>query len=180
VESGTVVIGLGSPLMGDDGLGLAALGALRERWRFEPEPLFLDGGTWGMNLLPAIESAERVLFIDAIRAGAEPGRLLVLEREALPRGLGIKLSPHQIDLQEVLALAELRGSLPAQSVALGIEPERVELGCELGPAVTAGLPALLDAIVQRLGQWGHEALPVADGARAIDPWTPARSAGLGS
>lgn len=181
MEGGTVVIGLGSPLMGDDGLGLVALAALRERWRFTPEPQFLDGGTWGMNLLPSIESAERVLFIDAIRADTQPGRLVVLERETLPRGLGIKLSPHQIDLQEVLALAELRGSLPAESVAMGLEPERVELGCELGPAVTAGLPSLLDAITRRLEQWGHEALPAAAGAApANGPWTPARSAGLGS
>jgi hydrogenase maturation protease len=153
--AGTVVLGLGSPLMGDDGLGLVALDALRERARFDPQPEWIDGGTWGMNLLPIIESADRLLLIDAIRAGAEPGELVVLERDALPRGLGIKLSPHQIDLQEVLALAELRGHLPAEAVAMGLEPARVELGWGLSPVLEAGLEALLDRVVAQLAAWGH-------------------------
>jgi hydrogenase maturation protease len=151
----TVVIGLGSPLMGDDGLGLLALEELRGSFSFDPEPQFVDGGTWGMNLLPIIESAERLLFVDAIRAGGTPGELVVIEREALPRGLGLKLSPHQIDLQEVLALAELRGRLPGEAVAMGLEPERVELGCGLSPAVARGLDALLEEIGERLATWGH-------------------------
>ena len=159
--SGTVVIGLGSPLMGDDGLGLTALEALRGGAAFDPEPLLVDGGTWGMNLLPVIESAERLLLVDAIRAGGAPGELVVLERESLPRGLGIKLSPHQIDLQEVLALAEIRGRLPLEAVAMGLEPERVELGCELSPVVTSGLDALLERIGEQLVAWGH--------ARATSP-----------
>jgi hydrogenase maturation protease len=152
--TGTVVIGLGSPLMGDDGLGLLALETLRRRV-FDPPPLLVDGGTWGMNLLPMIESAERLLLVDAIRAGARPGEVVVIEREALPRGLGIKLSPHQIDLQEVLALAELRGTLPREAVAIGLEPERVELGVGVSPAVECGLGALVERIAARLLAWGH-------------------------
>ena len=53
------------------------------------------------------------MFLDAIDAGRRPGTLVVLEREELPRILGLKLSPHQIDLREVLALAELRGAAPS-------------------------------------------------------------------
>jgi hydrogenase maturation protease len=155
VPEGTVVIGLGSPLMGDDGVGLIALEALRASTPFEPQPLLVDGGTWGMNLLPIIESAERLLLVDAIRAGGIPGQVVVLERDALPRALGIKLSPHQIDLQEVLTLAELRGRLPRESVAIGLEPDRVELGWGVSPAMTRGLDALLERIAARLVAWGH-------------------------
>lgn len=153
--SGTVILGLGSPLMGDDGLGIVALEALRERGRFDPEPELVDGGTWGMNLLPIVETADRLLLIDAIRAGGEPGDVVVLEREALPRGLGLKLSPHQIDLQEVLAIADLRGRLPAEAIAIGLEPARVELGWELSPIVEHSLGELLERIVQQLEAWGH-------------------------
>jgi hydrogenase maturation protease len=155
VGGSTVVLGLGSPLMGDDGLGLVALEALRARARLVPEPEWVDGGTWGMNLLPTIESAEHLLLLDAIRADRRPGELIVLEREALPRGLGVKLSPHQIDLQEVLALAELRGRLPMEAVAMGLEPARVELGCGLSPVLDASLDALLDRVVDQLVRWGH-------------------------
>jgi len=141
--------------MGDDGLGLCALERLRASGPFDPEPEWVDGGTWGMNLLPTIEGAEQLLLIDAIRTGGRPGELVLLEREALPRGLGIKLSPHQIDLQEVLAIAELRGRLPEKAVAIGLEPAIVELGCGLSPTLEANLDSLLEAARQQLERWGH-------------------------
>jgi hydrogenase maturation protease len=176
--SGTVVIGLGSPLMGDDGLGLSALEALRRSGAFDPEPLLVDGGTWGMNLLPIIESAERLLLVDAIRAGGAPGELVVIERESLPRGLGIKLSPHQIDLQEVLALAEIRGRLPREAVAMGLEPERVELGCGLSQTVARGVDALLEQIGERLVAWGHARATLQGAANAAG--SRAGSGGVGA
>ena len=87
-----------------------------------------------------------------------------------PRGLGIKLSPHQIDLQEVLALAELRGTLPREAVAIGLEPERVELGVGVSPAVERGLDALLERVAARLLAWGHTlAMPHADLGAASTP-----------
>ena len=160
--SGTVVIGLGNPLMGDDGLGLVALQELEQGWTFEPPVRMLDGGTWGMNLLHDIEEAERLLFIDAINAEAPPGASVVVEREQLPKYFALKLSPHQIDLKEVLALAELRGTLPEQTVAYGLQPAAVELSTELSPVVRDGVGSLISRIIERLERWGHQARPRAD------------------
>jgi hydrogenase maturation protease len=151
----TVVLGVGSPLMADDGLGLTALERLRDGWEFEPDVQFVDGGTWSMNVLPVIEDANRLLLVDAIRAGRTPGTVVVLERERLPRFFSTKVSPHQIDLREVLALAELRGALPEQTVAIGLEPARVEMSTELSREVEVALPQLELAVIDRLQSWGH-------------------------
>jgi hydrogenase maturation protease len=150
--------------MGDDGLGLAALERLRAVWDFHPPPSLVDGGTWGMNLLHEIEEAERVLLVDAIHADRPPGTLIVLRREDLPRFFALKLSPHQIDMKEVLAVAELRGRLPDQTVAMGVQPERIDLSTELSGAAREGLPTLLAAIVRQLETWGHRAEPLTKGA----------------
>lgn len=150
---GILVIGLGSPLMGDDGAGLAALDRLR-RLRLPALVELADGGTWGLNLLPAIESCDRLILVDAVRAGRLPGELVILERDQIPRFLSTKLSPHQIDLREVLALAELRGTLPRDAVVIGIEPDRVELCTDLSPAVVTGLDRVVDAVLERLALWG--------------------------
>jgi hydrogenase maturation protease len=152
-----VVIGVGNPLMGDDGLGIAVLTELQEHWSFEPHLNLLDGGTWGLNLLPHVESARRLLIIDAIDTGAEPGSVIALERDEIPRFLARKLSPHQIDVKEVLALAELRGTLPDEIVALGVQPESVEMRIALSPAVASRLQAVVEAVVKLLGEWGYEA-----------------------
>lgn len=163
-ETGTeaLVIGLGNPIMADDGLGLAALERLREGWSLSPSVRLVDGGTWGMNLLPLIEDAAEVLLLDAIDWRGPPGELVVLEREQVPRYLGFKLSPHQVDLREVLALAELRGCLPARLVAMGLQPVRIEMISGLSPEVESGMDRLLSAVVEQLARWGH---PVARSER---------------
>lgn len=158
-----VVIGLGNPLMGDDGAGLAALAALRGEGRVEAE--LVDGGTWGMNLLPVLESADHVLLLDAIDQGTRPGTVIELDGPEIPRFLGVKLSPHQIDLREVLALAELRGTLPRQLAAIGIQPARIELGTSLSAPVAAAIPEVLARVGARLASWQNDAIPEASCTR---------------
>jgi hydrogenase maturation protease len=158
----TVVIGLGSALMGDDGLGLVALERLRPRLPAGVEAV--DGGTWGLNLLPLIEDADTVLLLDAIDAGRAPGALIELRDDEVPRQLAVKFSPHDVDLQDVLALAALRGATPTCLVALGVQPESVELRTGLSPAVEAGVDRLVARAVALLKTWVGEA-PSAAAAR---------------
>jgi hydrogenase maturation protease len=154
----TLVIGLGNPLMGDDGIGLELLAYMREHWSFDPEVLFADGGTWGMNLLPLIEDAGRVLFLDAVNTGQPAGTPVRLFRDRIPRWLGHKLSPHQIDLKEVLALAELRGTLPRYAVVVGIQPGIIEMQIGLSPAAAESVELAADLARSTLEGWGHRAL----------------------
>ena len=160
----TVVIGLGNPLMADDGTGLALLELLRSEWTLPADVELVDGGTWGLNLLPAIEDAGRVLLLDAIRTGAAPGTIHEMERDQIPRYLAAKLSPHQVDLRDVLALAELRGTLPRDTVAIGLEPALVELSNELSEVVRCRLGEAAAAAVARLWTWGHRVTPASAAA----------------
>lgn len=162
----TVVIGLGNPLMGDDGLGLAAVARLQERYVMPPSVLVVDGGTWGMNLLPTIEGAGRLLLVDAINNGMPPGTEVVLDRTELPKVLALKVSPHQIDMREVLALTELRGTLPDDTLALGLQPERVEMGLALSPRLAERLDHLVETIVYQLALWGESCPP------RVGQWVP--------
>jgi hydrogenase maturation protease len=156
---GTVVIGVGNPIMGDDGFGLAALQRLEDEWLLPEDVRLIDGGTWGLTLLPDFESAHRVLFLDAIDTGAAPGTHLVVERDALPRALAMHTSPHQVDLSDLLALARLRGTLPEHIVAIGAQPLRVEMSTELSAPLEAALDATVLAAVARLELWGHPCTP---------------------
>lgn len=153
--AGALVLGCGNPIMGDDGLGLVALEQLGREWDLPPSVTLVDGGTWGMNLLPLIEDAAQLLLLDAIRGGQAPGTLIEIERADLPRYFSLKISPHQIDLREVLGLAELRGTLPAQAVAIGAEPEFVDLATGLTPAVAARVDDVVLRAVDRLAHWGY-------------------------
>src|SRR5512140_2193782 len=153
--SGSAVIGLGNPLMGDDGFGLVALEQLRNEWTLDGVEL-ADGGTWGMSLLPLVEDSDRIVLLDAIAAGAKAGDVVVLERERLPIYLTRKLSPHQIDMRDVLATAEWRGKLPEETVAIGVEPLSVEMGIGLSQEADDAVDAVVRAVVSRLEKWGHQ------------------------
>jgi hydrogenase maturation protease len=73
----------------------------------------------------------------------------------LPAFLSTKISPHQIDLREVLAVAELRGTLPSETVALGVEPDAVVLSTALTPRVADQVDAIVEAAMAQLVTWGH-------------------------
>lgn len=149
----TLVVGLGNPLMTDDGIGLAALARLDSEWEFPEGVELVDGGIWGLRLLPEIEDAGRLLLIDAIDVDRKAGEVIVLEIEEIPMFLSAKLSPHQVGVRDVLALAALRGRLPAETVAMGIQPARIEMGTEISDEAKASMDALLERVVSRLEEW---------------------------
>ncbi|HEU4463800.1 MAG TPA: HyaD/HybD family hydrogenase maturation endopeptidase [Gemmatimonadota bacterium] len=149
----TLVVGLGNPLMTDDGIGLAALARLDSEWELPEGVELVDGGIWGLRLLPEIEDAGRLLLIDAIDVDRRAGEVIVLEIEEIPMFLSSKLSPHQVGIRDVLALAALRGRLPAETVAMGIQPARIEMGTEISDEAKASMDALLERVVSRLAEW---------------------------
>ncbi len=149
----TVVIGLGNPIMGDDGLGLAALDVLRARCPPAPGVEFVDGGTWGLALLPVVERAERLLLLDAITCGKEPGTVVTLHGDQIPAYMMTKVSPHQVDMREVLALAALRGASPTEVVAIGAQPAVVDLVGNLSPEVAAAVETVAVRAMAQLEAW---------------------------
>ena len=165
----TRVIGVGSPVMGDDGIGIHALERLRTEWALEGVEL-VDGGTWGMKLLPEIETAGRLMFLDAINTQRHPpGTVLVVEKAQIPLLTDHnKLSPHQVDLREVLAVCEFRGTLPEDTCAVGVVPDQVDLDVTMSDAAVAGQDAMLEAVVARLRAWGHRCTRIGHGTAGVE------------
>jgi hydrogenase maturation protease len=79
--------------------------------------------------------------------------------DEIPVALETKVSPHQMGLKDLLAVAMLQGFLPREMVLWGVQPERLDLGMELSPAVVARVDYLVDAVLKELAQWGAAALP---------------------
>lgn len=155
----TIVVGLGTPLLGDDGLGLATVARLREEWTLPDDVVLADGETRAPELLPLVEEAERLLLVDAVDRGMRPGTEIVLDRAELAAHLSRAASPTRVDVREVLALAALRGTLPPLAVAVGLQPTTTELGWGLSPAVQAALDRFVLLVVDQLRAWGHRCEP---------------------
>ncbi len=149
-----LVLGLGNILLSDEGLGIRAVEQLGTRYILPPEVQVIDGGVAGLDLLPYLEGVTHLLVVDAVQMGAAPGTLVRLADEAIPQGLPVKMSLHQVGLHELLALARLQGTLPPQVVVWGMEPAVLAPGLELSPTVAAGLERLVTAVTDELRGWG--------------------------
>ena len=58
-------------------------------------------------------------------------------------------------MKDVLAVAELRGTLPQETVAIGVQPKSVEMGLGLSAEVEAAIDRSVESVVARLREWGH-------------------------
>ena len=149
-----LVLGLGNSIMTDDGFGVEVVNTLSSRYHFQGEVCLVDGGTLGLDLLPYLENVASLLIIDALDMRDEPGRIFRLQGEEVPRAFASKLSVHQMGLQDLLAVAELQGHVPNRLVVWGVQPESIEMGTELTPAVKKAVVAVIDNILDELQGWG--------------------------
>jgi hydrogenase maturation protease len=145
--------------MSDDGIGVRVIQLLTERYRFPAGVTLLDGGTLGLDLLPQLEGVERLLVIDAVDAGGAPGSLARLAGDDVPVVLETKVSPHQMGLKDLLAVATLQGFDPREMVLWGVQPELIEMGMELSPVVSAQIEPLMENVLRELDGWGVTADP---------------------
>jgi hydrogenase maturation protease len=147
------VLGVGNPIMADDGTGPALLDRVRAT-RPDPRIAYIDGGTDGMGLIPVIEGVHRLLVLDAVTvAGQTPGTAVRLPGSQLRAHLGAKMSPHQVGLLDALNATTLLDRAPREIQVVGVVPERVELSIGLSPAVAAGIAAAADLAVSVLDEW---------------------------
>ncbi len=153
-----VILGVGNPLMGDDGLGIEAIDLLRDHWDLPAGVELLDGGTWGMSLLPILEETREVILVDAITAHRLPGTLVTLERHQLPHHFRLRVSPHHVGLEDLFAVLEFRGTGPISLTAIGLEPESVEWGLGLSATIEQAMPTLVNSIVAWLAARGMAAV----------------------
>ncbi len=156
------VIGIGNILMTDDGAGVFALQRLQERFLFPEYVELIDGGTKGLELLPFVEGMEKILFIDAVNFNKKPGEVGELTKDEIPKYFATKLSVHQIALPDLIGAGRLMGTLPEEIHLVGIQPQSIDTGYGLSPAVEARLDLLIEMVVNKLKEWDVVVTPKTD------------------
>jgi hydrogenase maturation protease len=143
-----LVAGLGNLLLKDDGVGVHAVRALQHG---VPRGVrAVEIGTAVLDALHLVEWADRVLAIDAMQAGGDPGTIYRYGVEDVAdRTIGASL--HEVDL--VAALRFLTNGHRPEITVLGVEPETIAAGLELSPSVQAALPRLVAAVQEIVASW---------------------------
>lgn len=150
---GITVLGVGSVLRRDDGVGIHVINALDGRL---PEGVeLIDGGTLGFSLLDSVCDRAGLIIVDAARLDLPPGTVRVFhdqEMDAFVRRAG-PLSVHEVGVSELLDLARLRGGLPARRAIVAIQPEDLDWGPQPVASVHAAIPEAAEAVRGLVQEW---------------------------
>ncbi len=148
---GTLLVGLGNPILGDDGIGWEVAQAVGEQLPdLEVECLALGG----LSLMERLVGYDRVVIVDAMQTrGGRPGAVYHLPLADLPDlSAGHTTAVHDTSLQTAIALGRAMGAtLPEDVTIVGIEAERVyDFSDELTPAVAAAIPEAMQTVLDVL------------------------------
>ena len=145
-----LVLGMGNILLEDEGLGIHALNRLRLLFEGSEEIEFVDGGTSGMALVDMISKRKHLLVLDAVQTGDPPGTLARMSGNGVPVYFGLKVTPHQLGLADVLASLTLMDEQPDSVTVLGLVPHSLEMSLELSDLISSNLDKLVEAAVNEL------------------------------
>lgn len=145
-----LIAALGNELLMDDGVGVHAVREL-QREELQSGVMAVEVGTAVLDALHLFEWADKLLAIDAVKAGSVPGTIYTFDIGKAGR------QEHQISLHELSLLGALRlipaDMMPRQIMVVGIEPEIIHYGMELSPSVRAAFPDVVRAVKQIVGEW---------------------------
>jgi hydrogenase maturation protease len=148
-----LILGLGNPILSDDGVGPAVARQLKSR--LDPqEATVIEASLGGLNLLDLLVGYDRVIIIDAIKTeGGRPGQIHRLEPGALTN-TRYTSSPHDVNLITAMELGKkLKMAMPSKIDIFAIEVEDTErFSEECTPAVAAAIPVCVDMIVEELSK----------------------------
>jgi len=150
----TLIVGLGSPILQDDAVGLHVARALAGRLPPETHTV-VEAGVAGLRLLITLEGWDRAILIDAMLEPPDaadepcPGRLHELTLEQLPSTLTLNTS-HEASLGDTLRLGRMTGMhLPTEIRLFGIEVvDPFSFSEEMTPAVAERVNAIAGEIIQ--------------------------------
>lgn len=154
-----LILGLGNTLLGDDGLGPAAVTRLMDRYCLPVNVHVLDGGTLGLALLPYVEDVPFLILVDAVSAEAPPGTFVRLDGDEVGPAVSTRLSPHQVGVADLLDGARWRERYPRCVVLLGLVPESLDLKLGLSSSVASALPPLVERVVEEAARLGFVMMP---------------------
>ena len=148
------LLGVGNILLTDEGLGVHVVNELRDAYTFSPEINIIDGGTMGMELLTYMRGMKKLLLVDAVNGGEQPGTVYEFPHQELEQYFTDHISVHEVGMQDILRIRHIQEEPLEDAMVIGVEPESLEVGFEPSPVVQAALPDVKARVLNTLRSWG--------------------------
>lgn len=144
----TVIIGIGNILLKDDGVGVHVVKQMEQE--NPPSNLELvDGGTSTLDTLSYFLAYNKVIIIDSLKAGYEPGTIYKIRPEDINHYQKESLSVHDVQILDVVKMANMLGEFP-HVIIFGIEPQEIAFGLEMTETVKNSIPGVIGLVNNEL------------------------------
>ena len=147
----TLILGMGNPLLCDDGVGLRVAAELKNRVD-RPDITVTETGVAGLSLLDLLVGYDKAIIIDAIQTvSGKAGQIYRLEPKSFDTALHTA-SAHGIDFTTALEFGKKLGlPLPQQIVIFAVEASDVTtFREECTPEVKQAVPVCVEMILREL------------------------------
>ncbi len=144
--------------MKDEGIGVHMVNVLKNA-NLPEDVVVIDAGTSIFDYITMLGEPDKVIVIDAIRAGEKPGTIYKIlpacastadGPDDILKGDYTFTSLHQLSLPETLKLANAIGSYPRELLIIGIEPEEIKYDLELSDTVRQKIPRLTELVISEI------------------------------
>jgi hydrogenase maturation protease len=155
VHMKTLVVGIGNPILGDDGVGWVVAEEVK---KLLPPDSSVDVdclSLGGISLMERLIGYERAILIDALESDEKPGSIRVSELDSVPDYSAFHISSaHDTSLQNAMKLGRGLGvELPEEVIVVGIAAGHVyDFSEELSPPVEAAIPKATQIVVDLVTQ----------------------------
>jgi hydrogenase maturation protease len=153
----TLVIGLGNPILTDDGVGVKVALAVKDALALNgsSDVTVVEASVGGLGLMEMMVGYERVILIDAIQTrDGQPGTIHRLTLDDIASALPTQhsASAHDMNLPTALEMGRRLGlALPERINIFAIEAEDVVTFNETcTPAVAAAIPIVTKLVLETL------------------------------
>ena len=142
----TIVLGIGNPILGDDGVGVHVANELKKQIQ-NPLITIDEAITGGMNLLDLILGYDKAIVIDAVKTKDEENG----EVKRIPLGNFSTMhscNPHDVSLTEAIQMAKKMGEdrIPKEIIVIGVMMK--EMPCEFGEKLSNKIAAAVPKAVE--------------------------------
>jgi hydrogenase maturation protease len=152
----TIVVGLGNPILGDDGVGWKVADVVERRLpspsKGESEIVVDRCSLGGLRLMEQLIGYDRAIIIDAITTGGTVGSVIASPLHKLPDRIGHTSSAHDTSLHHALELGKQMGAqLPKDITIVGIViAPAYDFSERLSPEIADAVSVAADAVMQLL------------------------------
>jgi len=151
----TIIIGLGNPILGDDGVGWRVVDEVKQQLAAsEVDVKYLSLG--GIGLMENLIGYDHAILIDSfVSEDEEVGTILIRRLNDLPNYSAFHItSVHDTSLQNALELGRKLGAhLPDEVTVIGIATQRInDFGEELSVPVADAVPEATHIVLNLLKQ----------------------------